>query len=404
MPNHSFFDKIIGNLDSADQNNIQACFQRISRERVFLETVFNTINEGIIVIDEKLRITYLNLAAKNLLGLPEDVEGQSISRFLKELDWNDLLGDDGEWVKTYRRELEVLYPVRRILLSYLVPFETTANKENSATLILHDVTESRERTREIIESEKMHMISLLAAGVAHEVGNPLNSLHIHLQLLKRLLNTKTDTPNSEEALELIEVANSEVERLDRIINQFLHALRQKPSNLMRCDLKPILLNCLTLVKQEIENKSVDVKCEWSDQLPSISGDETQLKQAFFNLIKNAIQAMPKGGTLEIKCDYDDKSVKLEFIDSGEGIPSDVIGKVTTPYFTSKEEGHGLGLMVVERIVREHGAELEIESSPGRGTTFTIIFPRSTKKVRLLQAPVVDEDPTRAGKTCVRHSI
>lgn len=391
MPNSSFFDKIIGKLDPTDQNNIQAYIQRMSRERGFIETVFNTINEGIIVIDGKLNISYLNHAARNILGLPDDVEGEPISKFLKELEWNDLRNSDGVWVKTYRREFEVLYPVRRILLSYIVPLESTDSKGNSATLILHDITESRERTREIIESEKMEMISLLAAGVAHEVGNPLNSLNIHLQLLKRLMDSKVDSPSTSEALELIEVANSEVERLDRIINQFLQALRHKPPTLMRCDLKPILVGCLTLLKEEIENRSVDVKCEWNDALPSIMGDETQLTQAFFNLIKNAIQAMPNGGTLDVKCDYDDNSVKLEFIDSGVGIPSDLIGNVTSPYITSKDDGHGLGLMVVERVVRSHGAELEIDSVPGKGTTFTIIFPRSTKKIRLLSAPVVENE-------------
>ena len=391
MPNNSFFDKIIGKLDPADQNNIQAYVQRMARERGFIETVFNTINEGIIVIDGQLRISYLNHGARNLLGLPEDVEGEFIAKFLKELDWNDMRDADGAWVKTSRREFEVLYPVRRMLLSYIVPFEAADSKGNSATLILHDVTESRERTREIIESEKMEMISLLAAGVAHEVGNPLNSLNIHLQLLKRLMDSSDDSPSKCEALELIDVSNSEVERLDKIINQFLQALRHKPPNLMRCDLKPILVACLTLLKQEIENKLVDVKCEWENSLPTIMGDETQLKQAFFNLIKNAIQAMPNGGTLDVKCDYDDNSVKLEFIDSGVGIPIDSIGNVTDPYFTSKEDGHGLGLMVVERVVRAHGAELEIESVPDEGTTFTIIFPRSTKKIRLLQAPVVEDD-------------
>ena len=392
MPNHSFLDKIIGNLESADQNNIQACFQRISRENAFLETVFNTINEGVVVIDGDLKISYLNLAARNLLGLPEDVEGKPITRYLKELNWSELRGADGSWIKTRRREFEVLYPVRRVLLSYLVPLDTAAAKSNSATLILLDVTESRKRTKEIIESEKMHMISLLAAGVAHEIGNPLNSLHIHLQLLKRLMPSEAGEPlDYDEAMELIDVAHSEVERLDRIINQFLQALRHKRPNLMRCDLKPILVECLTLLKGDIENRAVVVKCEWDDPLPSVMGDETQLKQAFFNLIKNAVQAMPDGGTLEIKCNYDDENVVLRFIDSGVGIPSDAIGKVTEPYFSSKEEGHGLGLMVVERIVREHGAKLEIESAQGAGTAFTIIFPRSTKKVRLLQAPVVGED-------------
>jgi PAS domain S-box-containing protein len=389
MPNNSFFDKIIGKLDPADQNNIQAYVQRMSKEHGFIETVFNTINEGIIVIDGTLRISYLNHAARNLLGLPDEVEGEFVSKFLKELNWNDLRDSNGVWVKTYRREFEVMYPIRRMLLSYIVPLESSDSKGNFATLILHDVTESRERTREIIESEKMEMISLLAAGVAHEVGNPLNSLNIHLQLLKRLMDSNHDSPSTREALELIEVANSEVERLDKIINQFLQALRHKPPTLMRCDLKPILVGCLNLLKQEIENKLVDVKCEWADPLPAIMGDETQLTQAFFNLIKNAIQAMPNGGTLDINCDYDDHSVKLEFIDSGVGISSDSIGSVTNPYFTSKEDGNGLGLMVVERVVRAHGAELEIDSVPGEGTTFTIIFPRSTKKIRLLQAPVAE---------------
>ena len=379
--NESFFDRIIGKLDPADQNNIQAYINRVDRERSFLETVFNTINEGVLVIDNKLSIKYINSASKNLLGIPENFEQQKISRFLKDIDWSSMLDEKGSWYKTTRREIEVLYPLRRILLFYLLPLETDSD---SAVLILHDVTENRERTMEIIESEKMNMISLLAAGVAHEIGNPLNSLHIHIQLLKRHLGA--GGIKDRDAEELLDVAASEIDRLDSIITQFLEAVRSVKPNLVNLDLKPLLVETLRSLRHEIELKSIQVSCSWPDSLPMVNGDDTQLKQAFYNLIKNAIQSMSCGGKLNINCEYDDDFLIVSFIDTGKGISSDNIGHVTDAYFTTKKEGSGLGLMLVERIVREHGAELAIESQPGAGTTFTIRFPRSTRKVKLLQAP------------------
>ncbi len=378
--NNSFFDKIIGKLDPSDKNNIQAFVKRVDKERSFLETVFNTINEGVIVIDGKLKIKYVNRSARNILGLPVNIEKQRISRFLKELGWDDMLDTEGNWKKITRREIEVLYPVRRILLFYLLPLESDTK---SAVVLLHDITESRDRTLEIIESEKMNMISLLAAGVAHEIGNPLNSLHIHLQLLKRYLVDK-DNVNSGDAEELLEVANAEVERLDRIINQFLEAVRSVKPNLVKLDVKPLIIETLKFIRKEIEDKCIDVKCGWPENLPRIMGDENQLKQAFYNLINNAIQSMPQGGILNIECSFDDDSLHLAFIDTGKGIAKEDFVQISDPYFTTKKEGSGLGLMVVERIVREHGAELAIDSEPGKGTTFTILFPRSTRKTKLLQ--------------------
>ncbi len=380
--NDTFFDKIIGKIEPAYKNNIQAYINRVDRERSLFETVFNTINEGVIVIDTKLNIKYVNRSAHGLLGLPDNFEEQKISRFIKELEWQSIIDKDGKWNKTSRREIEVLYPVRRILLFYLLPLETDTQ---SAVVILHDVTESRENTQEIIESEKMNMISLLAAGVAHEIGNPLNSLNIHLQLLQRHLSNQEISVDCE-AQELLNIANSEVERLDKIINQFLQAVRSVKPDLHKLNIKPLLIDTLKILRNEIEDKCIDLKCTWPNTLPSIMGDENQLKQVFFNLIKNAIQSMSQNGNLNIKCSFNDDFLFLSFIDTGKGIPKENIGHVSEAYFTTKKEGTGLGLMLVERIVREHGAELSIESECGKGTTFTIKFPRSTRKIRLLQAP------------------
>lgn len=380
--NESFFDKIIGKLDPSAQNNIQTYVNRVDKERSFLETVFNTINEGVIVIDSKLKIQYVNRSGKNLLGVPDNIEKLRVSRFFKDFDWKNMLDDEGNWKKSTRREIELLYPVRRILLFYLLPLETD---QKTAVILLNDITESREMTLEVIESEKMNMISMLAAGVAHEIGNPLNSLNIHLQLLKRKLDELVETEN-EEPLELLDIANSEVDRLDKIITQFLEAVRSVKPNMLKVDIKPLIIETLKSLRQEIEDKAIDVKCAWPDNLPIITGDDNQLKQAFYNLIKNAIQSMSQNGELEIECSYDDDWLSVAFIDSGTGISKDEIGQVTDAYFTTKKEGTGLGLMVVERIVREHGAELAIECEAGKGTTFIIKFPRSGKKLKLLEAP------------------
>ena len=381
--NNSFFDKIIGKLNPSDKNNIQAYINRIDKERSFLETVFNTINEGVLVIDNKLKIDYVNYAATTLLGLPDDIEKHRISRFLKDINWQKMLDKNGNWSRITRREIEVLYPVRRILLFHLLPIETNTS---SAVVLLHDITETRNKTLEIIESEKMNMISLLAAGVAHEIGNPLNSLNIHLQLLKRHFKS-LDSEDNSEAEELLDIANSEVERLDRIISQFLKSVRSMKPNLTKLDIKPLLVETLKSLRNEIEDKCIDVKCVWPENLPHIMGDENQLKQVFYNLIQNAIQATSHNGKIDIKCSYNDDFLIVSFTDTGKGIPKEDIGQLTDAYFTTRKEGSGLGLMIVERIVREHNAELAIESESGQGTIFTISFPRYSRKIKMLQAPV-----------------
>ena len=373
-----FFDKIIENLEIADKNNVQSVLQRISRERAFFEMVFNAIKEGIVVVGADLKIQYVNPSAKAMIGIPDHYTEQSITRFFRDLEWGKMQDDDGGWSKNIRLEVEILYPVKRLLLFYLVPL---GSESDSATIMLHDITESREKTDETIESEKMHMISLLAAGVAHEIGNPLNSLNIHLQLLKRIL--ERDDIDKEEAIELLSVASDEVERLDEIINQFLEAVRSSKPNLVKLNIKPILIETLKFLKHEIEFKKINVNCSWPDTLPSILGDDNQLKQAFYNIIKNSIQAMSIDGELEIVCDFDDDFLNIAFADNGDGIHHLNLSNVFEPYYTKKEDGNGLGLMVVERIIREHGAELSISSEPDKQTVFAIKFPRSSKKTRLL---------------------
>ena len=279
----SFLDSLISKLDNLDSNNMQAFILRLVKKKGFLETIFNTIKEGIVVIDRYLNIQYTNQSATDMLGFPSNIYEQKVSKFLRDIDWKRILQEDEEeWYRISRQEVKVLYPRRRILNFYIVPH---ADDQGLATIILNDVTESRLSELEHFESEKIRLMSMLAAGVAHEIGNPLNSLNIHLQLLERHHKEADKKLSDDEVLEIISVAKGEVQRLDLIITQFLSAIRPTKPNMGKFDLKALVTATLNFMNNEIEDRSVTVNSEWPKVLPDILGDSHQLKQAIFNLIK-----------------------------------------------------------------------------------------------------------------------
>jgi two-component system, sporulation sensor kinase E len=388
----SFLDKLIGRIDRVDPQSLQSFVLKLSREKGFLETLFNTIQEGIIVTGADGRISYLNAAASELLGIDaERAVGEPLSRHLRELDWRKIWSaDKDEWRKVMTHELEVFYPRQRLLSFYIVPLVDEGNSiVTGMAIILRDVTETRKNTESAIESEKLSALTLLAAGVAHEIGNPLNSLNIHLQLMEREL--KTLPPEKAERLrEDLRVARDEIARLDRIVSQFLRAVRPTKPDLQRASINEIVTEALALLEREIRDRDILVEQELGRNLPQSLVDRAQLKQAFYNLIKNALQALHAGGILRVRTEATDAHIIVSFIDTGHGIAPEQIGRVFEPYYTTKEEGSGLGLMIVQRIVREHGGSLEVESDVGHGTTVRIKLPIHEKRMRLLQAGVEQE--------------
>jgi len=385
---NTFLDKLLNRIDRVGQGDLQAYLQRLNNEKGFFETIFNTLQEGIVVVDSQGKIRYLNHAVTKLLGIdPGKALGTSMAQHLKELDWPKILGEG----RVVNRDLEVFYPQQRYLNFYLVPLEDKETSPLGYALIFHDLTERRAQAREAIESERLNAVTLLAAGVAHELGNPLNSLNIHLQLLERDLQRRREDGSDEDLLESLRVARSEVSRLDTIINQFLRAVRPSQAARSMVSINTVVHESLAFLQPEMKDRDVIVQEELGEALPLIPANADQLKQAFYNLIKNAVQALSHGGILRVRTSRSDTHLEISFEDNGAGISVEDMAHITEPYFTRKKDGTGLGLFIVQRILHEHGGHLELLSEPGRGATARILLPLAERRVRLLGA---GDEPAR----------
>lgn len=385
---NSSLDRVLGRVEALDSVNLTNLVQRLARERGLFEDIFNVLQEGVLVISADGRIEYANRSAQRLIGLgDEDLSGQTLWRLVPGLrpSLEPALGVDGvAALPVVAREFELTYPEPRSVRLYMVPFQGEGRGGvRRFAVILTDVTRDKQTTEARIESERTSSILLLAGGVAHELGNPLNSLTIHLQLMDRRLK-KLKTTEATALADSVEVCQEEVRRLDGIVRNFLEAIRPRTPDLVETRLPEILADVLRFQQSELADRGILVEAEIPDDLPAVMADRDQLKQVFFNIMKNAVEAMQPGGQLRIRSRADDDHVYLLFGDNGAGIKQEDLVRLFQPYHTTKASGHGLGLMIVQRIMRDHGGQIGIESKEGVGTLVTLQFPRKDRRVRMLR--------------------
>jgi len=378
-----FLEKLISRIDRLPQEEMQAILLRLVREKGFFEQVFEAMEEGVIVCDPEGRVSFINRAACGFFGLKaEQTAGKALEEVIRGFRWPS----QGRVQGTVSRDMEIFYPENRYVNYYLRPIDDgeAGGPELGSVMLIRDITQTRKLAEEQIESERISALTMMAAGVAHEIGNPLNSLNIHLQLMERKLR-KADPEVYALVSQQLEVARSEVQRLDFIIEQFLRAIRPTRPNFEMGDLNRVIESAVNFLAPELKSRRIAVHLRLHEGIPLLRMDGNQLKQAFYNLIKNALQAMGTGGSLTIVSDLTDYDAVVSFEDTGKGMAPETVAAMHDPWFTTRKSGTGLGMMIVRRIVREHGGELGIESQEGKGTRVTISLPRGPRPGRYLES-------------------
>ena len=377
-----FFNKVAEHIDKLDAEGQRKQYRLLVEELSFYESVFSSLREGVLVVDAAGTTVYANEAVARLTGFDgAKAKGRPVRHILPDWDWDNLLAPSNEgrgWTRQASCEIEVTYPERRILEVQATP------SANGTVLLVRDVTLARAQEESARESSRTDAVRDLAAGVAHEIGNPLNAISLNLQLLAREFRREPDEERRTRLLHDIATSQNEVKRLEGIIKGFLSAIRPAKLNLVPGSILDPLTDTLDAMKAQFEDRRIQTQLNLPTALPTVLVDHAQMEQVFFNLVKNAIEAMKDGGSLDIEVAADDRDVHVVFRDNGTGMDAATLAHIFEPYQTSKEQGSGLGLMLSRRIVHAHGGEIDVESKPGAGTAFTVRIPRLEKRVRRLK--------------------
>jgi PAS domain S-box-containing protein len=373
-----------------------------------LETVLDSLAEGILVCDSEHNLILANKFADRILPLSrhgEDpvrvwnvIKDDRISEFLEKA----LLSGDRVRDREFETEAK---GIERLLSISIFPLVKEYQVKGSLVHV-EDITEKRKKEARIRRIENLASLTTLAAGVAHEIKNPLGSISIHIQLLQKAFaknkelyygSHPEDRPDSNYPgergpapyFEMFDkytgVINEEIERLNHIVVDFLFAVRPMTVNMREGDFNAFIKELVDFIGYELEEAQVKTVLELDEGLPMLDFDDRIMKQAMLNLIQNAIAAMNSGGTLTITTGQKDGEALVTISDTGIGIPEKNLSKIFEPYFTTKESGSGLGLTLVFKIIREHHGEISVISKKGEGSTFTITLPITQKERRLLPA-------------------
>lgn len=352
----------------------------------FSASIIESVNVGILVIDSSGLITTWNSALEEMLGIGrEEALGASATELFNDEMISTLRAVTGTagWVVDDVRHLYKFRTFRRddrpiVINLSLAPFEDTAHTLAGTLVVVEDVTDRLKLEDQLQQSDKLSSIGLLAAGVAHEVNTPLAGISSYTQML--LGQFPAGDPKSQ----LLEKVLAQTERASGIVNNLLNFSRTSGSDFAALDLNRVLDDTLQLLELQLHKSSITIEREFADELPEAFGNAGKLQQVFMNLILNARDAMPSGGTLRIETESADHMLLVRIGDTGIGIAAENIAKIYDPFFTTKSvgQGTGLGLAVSYGIVQEHAGRIFVESHPGRGTTFTIKIPSRYRRLQV----------------------
>jgi two-component system, sporulation sensor kinase E len=378
-----FLQRALEKIEKMDRTQISRLVSDIAGENELLEMVMESMSDGVLVTDREDKILMVNKSAERMLPFTTDeliekpLEEAIGDEEIREFFTANLRGLD----RVLDREFTLGNGYSRILSLSIMPL-VRQGWITGNVIHIEDVTEKRAREARLRRAESLAALTTLTAGVAHEIKNPLGSIGIHLELMKKEMSGKRQI-ETRKVMENLKIIKEEVDRLNRIVVDFLFTVRPMNAELSYYDLNRVVQELLEFMRFELAEAGITLETELMKPSPQILMDERYMKQAVLNLLKNAIAAMPAGGKLRVQTLHRGNEVALKISDTGEGIPEENMDKIFEPYFTTRDFGSGLGLTLVYKIVKEHLGDIEINSKVGEGTTIALSFPIPQKEKRLI---------------------
>ncbi|WP_258729124.1 PAS domain-containing protein [Bacillus atrophaeus] len=356
-------------IDISSRKKFQTILQK-SRERYQL-LIQNSIDTIAVIHNGKW--VFMNESGISLFEAAtyEDLIGKNIYDHLHPCDHEDVKMRIQN-IAEHKTDSEVMKQSwftfqNRLIYTEMVCIPTTFFGETAVQVILRDISERKQTEELMLKSEKLSIAGQLAAGIAHEIRNPLTAIKGFLQLMK---------PTMEGNDHYFDIVFSELSRIELILSELLMLAKpQQHAYKEHLNLKKLISEVTALLETQANLNGIFIKTAFQRESIFINGDQNQLKQVFINLIKNAVESMPDGGTVEIDTTEDEHSVHVTIKDEGEGIPEKVLKRIGEPFLTTKEKGTGLGLMVTFNIIENHQGTIQVDSKPEKGTAFKISFPK-----------------------------
>jgi signal transduction histidine kinase len=342
-------------------------------EKAQLQQVIDQLEDGLIFLSKDRRVLFFNKAAELIIRKPvAQVLGWSVEDLLEPSHPLRAILDSAVPQGTGARTATITLPQDGKIREFLVStFPVGDAEQMMGSMVLLKNLDSIKTVQSLVSySAKLTALGRLTSGLAHEIKNPLNAMAIHLELMKEKMGT-----SSEGVQHNVTIIESEIRRLDRVVQGFVKFIRPQELALKPVDLNALLKNVIVLLEAEWGSKGIRFAFQPSGSLPPVTADEELFHQAFLNILLNACQATPSGGTITVTTAQDSgESVRVTIADEGVGIPREDMDKIFRLYYTTKPGGSGIGLSLVYRIVQQHDGSIDVSSEVGRGTTMTVRLP------------------------------
>jgi len=350
--------------------NVEEVFSALKEN---LDSIMANLQDGILLFTAEGRAALVSDSVERFLGIPRTrLFGGSInSIFTLETKIGRLVRDAFENGNTLDQEEVETETGRRVQVSldFVVDQDSAPGASLGALLTLHDLESVRELESELELSRRLAAIGRLTSGVGHEVKNPINAIVVHLELLRN----KLSGPDAR-AMRHLEIIESEIQRLDRVVQTLVDFSRPVELQLKEQDLRRIVSGVLMLASAELETHNVRVSSHMPERPLTAKVDADLIKQAILNVVLNGAQAMSQGGDLHVTLREDGRMAAIEISDSGSGIPDDIRAKIFDLYFTTRKDGSGIGLAMTYRIIQLHNGSIDVQSEQNIGSTFTLKLP------------------------------